>query len=85
MKFLIDACAASRLMVHTLTELGHDVITASDIDPRADDEYLLELAYQENRILITEDKDFGDLVFVRGLPHHCIIRFTQMPVSGRQR
>ena len=50
--------------------------------PRTDDE-LLALALAEQRILITEDKDFGELVFVRRLPHPCIIRFTDMPVAEK--
>ena len=37
----------------------------------------------EDRILVTEDKDFGELVFVRRLPHPCIVRFTEMPVAEK--
>ena len=33
--------------------------------------------------LSTEDKDFGELVFVRGLPHPCIVRFVDMNVVGK--
>ena len=57
-----------------LTDLGHDVLSAREIDPRATDEALLALANRERRVLITEDKDFGELVFVRRLEHTCIIR-----------
>ena len=64
-----------------LTEGGHDVLSALEETPRAADEELLALAMEENRILITEDKDFGELVFVRRLPHPCIIRFVEMQVS----
>ena len=66
-----------------LTNLGHDVISGMDRDPRATDEALLELANQEQRVLITEDKDFGELVFVRRLPHPCIIRFVDMRVAEK--
>lgn len=31
-------------------------------------------------MLVTEDKDFGELVFVRRLPHPCIVRFVEMRV-----
>ncbi|MXW26394.1 MAG: toxin-antitoxin system, toxin component, PIN family protein [Dehalococcoidia bacterium] len=41
------------------------------------------MALAEQRILITEDKDFGELVFVRRLPHPCIIRFTDMPIGEK--
>ena len=67
----------------TLTDLGHDVLSALDRDPRATDEALLALANEEQRVLITEDKDFGELVFVRRLPHQCIIRFVDMRVAEK--
>ena len=81
MKFLIDVCAGSRDMRETLTELGHDAIFAADIDPKASDETLLALSAEQGRILVTEDKDFGDLVFVFGLPHAGIIRFAELDSS----
>ena len=33
--------------------------------------------------MITEDKDFGELVFVHRLPHPCIIRFVEMTVDEK--
>ena len=81
MKFLIDVCAGSRDMRETLAELGHDVIFAVDMDPKASDETLLALSAEQGRILVTEDKDFGDLVFVFGLPHAGIIRFAELDSS----
>ncbi len=66
-----------------LTELGHDVISASEANPRATDEDLLILANNQQRVLVTEDKDFGELVFLRRLPHPCIIRFVEMRVADK--
>ena len=83
MKFLLDVCASSRRMHATLDSLGHDVISAVEIDPRASDESLLSQALAEQRVLITEDKDFGELVFVHRLPHPCIIRFVDMTVAEK--
>ncbi len=83
MKFLIDVCVASRSLCTLLTGLGYDVLSGAEIDPRASDEALLALAYQEKRVLVTEDKDFGELVFVRRLPHPCIIRFVDMQVAEK--
>jgi predicted nuclease of predicted toxin-antitoxin system len=83
MKFLLDVCASSRALRTLLTDLGHDVLSALDRDPRASDEALLALAMQEERVLVTEDKDFGELVFVRRLPHPCIIRFVDMGVEEK--
>ena len=83
MRFLLDVCASSRRMQATLAGLGHDVVSALEYDPRASDEALLAWATSEERVLITEDKDFGELVFVRRLPHPCIIRFVEMTVAEK--
>ena len=84
MQFLLDVCAASRSMHSMLTEGGHDVLSASEGHLRATDEELLALAREAaTNILITEDKDFGELVFVRRLPHPCIVRLVEMPVADK--
>ena len=70
-------------MCTLLTELGHDVVSAAKGDSHATDETLLALAHRERRVLITEDKDFGELVFVRRLNHPCIIRFVEMRVAEK--
>lgn len=46
-----------------LRSAGHHVSTVADILPRADDAHVLELARREARVLLTEDKDFGQLVY----------------------
>jgi predicted nuclease of predicted toxin-antitoxin system len=49
-----------------LRDAGHDVITASDIGrSRATDTELLGFAHQEGRIMVTRDRDFGELVFLK--------------------
>ena len=80
MKFLLDICASSRSLHTILTDLGHDILTGWEREPSATDEALPALSNQEQRVLITEDKAFGELVFVRRLPHPCIIRFFDMQV-----
>ena len=84
MKFLLDVCAASRSMQTTLTALGHDVMSAVEHAPWVTDEELLVLAWVEEQILITEDKDFGELVFVRRLPHmhHPLQRYAGRGEKG---
>jgi predicted nuclease of predicted toxin-antitoxin system len=62
---------------------GHDVLSAIDVDPTATDSELLDLARVQRRVLITEDKDFGELVFVRRQPHAGIIRFTNLTVDEK--
>jgi predicted nuclease of predicted toxin-antitoxin system len=49
-----------------LSDLGHDVVRASDIGlAQATDNTLLQSAIQNLRILVTRDRDFGNLVFVQ--------------------
>lgn len=45
-----------------LTNLGHDVLLASDVDPRAPDEALLDLAMQEGRVLVFVEMRVDDQV-----------------------
>ncbi|MFO0701005.1 MAG: DUF5615 family PIN-like protein [Nitrospira sp.] len=81
MKFLLDACCSSRSLRHILVELGHDVRLVSEVDPCASDETVLAKAHEEGCIVITEDKDFGELIAVQRRPHSGIIRFLELSVS----
>ncbi len=81
MKFLLDVCVASNVLRKTLSDLGHDVFSAQDGYAIASDQTLLELAYREERVLVTKDKDFGELVFSLRLPHPCIVRLDGLTVT----
>lgn len=50
-----------------LRDLGHDCLDASAIPPRMPDVDVLLLAAKEHRVVLTADKDFGELVFVHGV------------------
>jgi predicted nuclease of predicted toxin-antitoxin system len=67
MRFLLDQdvyAATARF----LSEQGHDVVPVSRIGlSQADDEDLLRVAQEQSRILVTRDRDFGNLVFVKAL------------------
>ena len=45
-------------MHETLVELGHDVLSATEVDPSATDDALLALAIEQERVIITEDNKF---------------------------
>ena len=81
MKFLLDVCASSRRLMGALAEAGHDVRSAGDGYARASDEELLAVARAERRVLVTEDKDFGELVFLHGRRHPCVIRLVELDVE----
>jgi len=48
---------------------GHDVLAVRDLDPRLPDEEILEQAVREHRLILTMDKDFGELVHRSGKRH----------------
>lgn len=52
--------------VDALRAAGHDVASISRESPGAPDPRVLERAQQEARLLITFDRDFGELIFARG-------------------
>ena len=60
MRFLIDECL-SRHIVEQLAIAGHDVVWARQVCSGDDDKLVLDRANAENRLVITEDRDFGDL------------------------
>jgi predicted nuclease of predicted toxin-antitoxin system len=65
MNFLADESCAGPV-VRTLREAGHDVVAIAEVAKGATDEQVLERALNEKRVLITEDRDFGELVYARG-------------------
>lgn len=64
MRWLADECVAGPLVV-ALRSLGHDVLYVAELAAGLNDADVIALALQEKRLLLTEDKDFGDLVFRR--------------------
>jgi predicted nuclease of predicted toxin-antitoxin system len=67
MRFLTDQDVCART-VALPRGWGHDVATAAELGkPRPSDTELLRAAETEKRILVTRDRDFGNLVVVQGL------------------
>jgi predicted nuclease of predicted toxin-antitoxin system len=65
MKFLLDQDVYLTTQ-QLLRALGHDVLPVADIGlAEADDEVLLQVAHQRQRIFVTRDRDYGNLVFVK--------------------
>lgn len=75
MKVLLDACL-SPLAKAYLESAGHDVISAADWHEDPGDAAILARAHQEGRVLVTLDKDFGELGVLRQAPHCGIVRLV---------
>jgi predicted nuclease of predicted toxin-antitoxin system len=74
-KLLLDACVWGGAK-ETLIGLGHDVTWAGDWTNDPGDEAVLAAANSEGRVLVTLDKDFGELAVVREQPHQGIVRLV---------
>jgi predicted nuclease of predicted toxin-antitoxin system len=81
-KFLVDRCAGRRL-AEWLRGQGHDVLESRERGADPGDDVILEWAVAESRILITMDKDFGDLVFEGQKPHSGLVRLPDVPAERR--
>ena len=84
MKFLADE-NFPRPTVRVLREHGFEVAWATEDNPGSADEDILARCAKHNLTLLTLDKDFGDLVFRRGLPAQCgVILFRVDEASPEQ-
>lgn len=80
MRFLLDESTEYRLAGY-LQACGHDVTAiAHDYPSALSDKDVLALAHREERVLITNDRDFGDLAFHDRLPH-CGVIFFRLPAA----
>jgi predicted nuclease of predicted toxin-antitoxin system len=72
MRFLVDECTGPAV-AQWLRSLDHEVFSVFDDAKGITDEEVLKLAFDENRILITNDKDFGELIYREKLSHHGVV------------
>lgn len=67
-KFIVDECTGIAV-AQFLREQGFDTVSVSEESPQISDLEILQRAIAEQRIVVTNDKDFGDMVF-RDNHHH---------------
>jgi predicted nuclease of predicted toxin-antitoxin system len=72
---LLDTCVWGGTLP-ALVDLGYDVIWSGLWPKDPGDIAILAAAHSEQRILVTLDKDFGELAILKGLPHSGIVRLT---------
>ena len=77
MKMLLDTCVWGGV-VQELRAAGHDVVWAGNWQENPGDDEILERAHREGRVLVTLDKDFGELAIVHERPHSGIIRLVNL-------
>lgn len=84
MRVLLDTCVWGGA-IGDIQAAGHDVLWAGEWDEDPGDEEILARAHDEGRVLITLDKDFGELAVVRRIPHSGIIRLVNFPARQQGR
>jgi len=83
MRFLADE-NVSGLIIKRLRDLGFDVFSIAQDSSGITDQEVLKIADEDNLILITEDRDFGELV-IRQRLHICgviLIELDRLSTSG---
>lgn len=82
MQFLVDECCDA-VIVRVLRAADHDVVYIAEQDMGATDGNILSQSVEEARILITEDRDFCELVYRDQKSAYGIV-LVRVPVSARQ-
>ena len=78
MKVLLDSCVWGGAIAE-IESAGHDTAWVGNWDRDPGDEEILARAFDEKRIVITLDKDFGELAIVHEKPHSGIVRLVGIP------
>ena len=78
MRFLADENTDARV-IKALRADGHDVASVAEAEAGIPDEKVLEWSNRERRILITEDLDFGELIFRDAMPCYGLL---QLRIQG---
>ena len=80
MKLLLDTCVWGKAC-DELSAAGHDVIWSGAWPQDPGDEEILAIAHRDSRVLVTLDKDFGELAIVRGSSHSGILRLVNISAT----
>lgn len=68
----MDECTGPAV-AEWLRKQNHEVFSVYDEARGLDDETILKKTFEENWILITNDKDFGEKIYREGYPHRGVI------------
>ena len=82
MKFLADE-SVDRPIVERLRQEGHQVLYIAELKPGMPDDAVLNLANHETALLLTTDKDFGELVFRQRLHMYGVVLIRLAGVTPR--
>ena len=84
LKFLVDVGVGKNIEQYLL-EKKYDTKAVRSLDQRMPDKEIIRLAALEKRIVITMDKDFGELVYHSGLDHCGILLLRLEDATGSEK
>jgi predicted nuclease of predicted toxin-antitoxin system len=84
MRFLADECCPAPV-VYAMRAAGHDVVYGLEWGPGLSDLDIVHAAQDEDRIVVTEDYDFGEIAIRRrmSIPGLVILSFVSRPAATR--
>lgn len=84
MRFIVEESTGYGV-ANYLRSQGHDVVIVADVWPEAEGSAILQQAIATERIIVTNDKVFGELIFRSGQSHHGIILMRLQNDNKRNR
>lgn len=74
-----------RSVIARLRQDGHEVLAVAEMEPGIEDTTVLTRANERQALLVTEDKDFGELVFRQQLVHAgvVLVRLAGQPAMAK--
>lgn len=84
LKFVFDVGVGKRA-AEVLQSAGFDVVSILDLDPTMSDAEILSIAESDQRMVVTMDKDFGELVFHSGKKHNGVLLLRLEDADGEEK
>lgn len=84
LRFVLDV-GVGNLVYNFLRDAGYDVISILHLDPEMADVDILAIAEREERMVITMDKDFGELVYRSRKQHRGVLLLRLEDATGEEK
>ncbi|MCU0353921.1 MAG: DUF5615 family PIN-like protein [Cytophagales bacterium] len=84
LKFVADVGVGKSVEMY-LQKSGYEVIAVRDINPSMPDLDILRLATEEGTMVITMNKDFGELIYSKQEKHHGVLLLRMEEATGAEK
>jgi len=84
LSFIVDVGVGTGIEKYLRLE-GYDTKAVREIDPCMEDEEIIRIAVLENRMVVTMDKDFGELVYHSSMDHRGVLLLRLENANGAEK